>query len=391
MRTLIKNIGQVVSGRSRGRSWTPILVDDHRWQCLPRWGEASTPTPTPSSTPRARTVIPGPDRLALPSGLRRLHAAPADHGLHRVRAQRRAHDDDLGWRGAPARAAQGHRRGSRRWPSWPPRPTANLRARRGQGARGAPILRARPGGGGLRRRWRGPGSSSWARSGSARSGPARTRRPWSAGPRSTAMTVTIHTGGPSIAGSSPISAEVVLGGRPHVVGHINGGTTSDERARDRLPGGHRRWRSRSSTAATARPRSTPWRAPRTRKALHRDHHRQRRAVRARAWCRSASCGSSPTWPRSGGLAPEAPSAWPPATPRAVYGLPVGVIEPGREADLLSSWTRRSARWGRRRCEALSGGRPLRHLHGADRRADQDRPEPQHAAGGARPAEVVKRP
>ncbi len=40
------------------------------------------------------------------------------------------------------------------------------------------------------------------------------------------MTVTIHTGGPSIAGSSPISADVVLEARPHVVGHINGGTTS---------------------------------------------------------------------------------------------------------------------------------------------------------------------
>jgi enamidase len=40
------------------------------------------------------------------------------------------------------------------------------------------------------------------------------------------MIVTIHTGGPSIAGSSPISAEVVLEADPHVVGHINGGTTS---------------------------------------------------------------------------------------------------------------------------------------------------------------------
>lgn len=40
------------------------------------------------------------------------------------------------------------------------------------------------------------------------------------------MTVTIHTGGPSIAGSNPISAEVVLEANPHVVGHINGGTTS---------------------------------------------------------------------------------------------------------------------------------------------------------------------
>ena len=49
------------------------------------------------------------------------------------------------------------------------------------------------------------------------------------------MTVTIHTGGPSIAGSSPISAEVVLEAAPHVVGHINGGTTSmSEREIDAL-------------------------------------------------------------------------------------------------------------------------------------------------------------
>jgi enamidase len=40
------------------------------------------------------------------------------------------------------------------------------------------------------------------------------------------MTVTIHTGGPSIAGSNPIDADVVLEAQPHVIGHINGGTTS---------------------------------------------------------------------------------------------------------------------------------------------------------------------
>jgi enamidase len=44
--------------------------------------------------------------------------------------------------------------------------------------------------------------------------------------RTHGMTVTIHTGGPSIAGSSPISADVVLEAQPDVVGHINGGTTS---------------------------------------------------------------------------------------------------------------------------------------------------------------------
>ncbi len=40
------------------------------------------------------------------------------------------------------------------------------------------------------------------------------------------MTVTFHTGGPSIAGSNAIGADVVLEARPHIVGHINGGTTA---------------------------------------------------------------------------------------------------------------------------------------------------------------------
>jgi enamidase len=37
---------------------------------------------------------------------------------------------------------------------------------------------------------------------------------------------TIHTGGPSIAGSSRIDADTVLEAAPDIVGHINGGTTS---------------------------------------------------------------------------------------------------------------------------------------------------------------------
>ncbi|MEO7664154.1 MAG: amidohydrolase family protein [Candidatus Limnocylindrales bacterium] len=40
------------------------------------------------------------------------------------------------------------------------------------------------------------------------------------------MTVTFHTGGPSIAGSSALGADAVLEARPHIVGHINGGTTA---------------------------------------------------------------------------------------------------------------------------------------------------------------------
>jgi enamidase len=40
------------------------------------------------------------------------------------------------------------------------------------------------------------------------------------------MVSTFHTGGPSIAGSSAIGAEVVLEARPDIVGHVNGGTTA---------------------------------------------------------------------------------------------------------------------------------------------------------------------
>ncbi len=40
------------------------------------------------------------------------------------------------------------------------------------------------------------------------------------------MIATFHTGGPSIAGSSAIGADAVLEAKPHIVGHINGGTTA---------------------------------------------------------------------------------------------------------------------------------------------------------------------
>ncbi len=40
------------------------------------------------------------------------------------------------------------------------------------------------------------------------------------------MTVTFHTGGPSISGTIAIGADAVLEARPHIVGHVNGGTTA---------------------------------------------------------------------------------------------------------------------------------------------------------------------
>jgi enamidase len=145
------------------------------------------------------------------------------------------------------------------------------------------------------------------------------------------MTVTIHTGGPSIAGSNAISAEVVLEARPHVVGHINGGTTSmSEREIDLLVA--------------------------TDMALEIVHcgngktalHTLARATDARALHRIIIGNDAPSGTgvvplgilrviahlaSLGGLAPEVAVAMATGNTARVYGLPVGVIAPGREADL----------------------------------------------------------
>jgi enamidase len=144
------------------------------------------------------------------------------------------------------------------------------------------------------------------------------------------MTVTIHTGGPSIAGSNPISAEVVLEADPHVVGHINGGTTSmSEREIDSLVA--------------------------TRMALEIVHcgngktalHTLARATDARALHRVIIGNDAPSGTgvvplgilrvlahlaSLGGVAPEAAIAMATGNTARVYGLPVGVITVGREAD-----------------------------------------------------------
>jgi enamidase len=145
------------------------------------------------------------------------------------------------------------------------------------------------------------------------------------------MTVTIHTGGPSIAGSSPISAEVVLEADPHVVGHINGGTTSmSEREIDSLVA--------------------------TQMALEIVHcgngktalHTLERAKEANALHRIVIGNDAPSGTgvvplgilrviahlaSLGGLRPEAAICMATGNTARVYGLPVGVIEAGREADL----------------------------------------------------------
>jgi len=145
------------------------------------------------------------------------------------------------------------------------------------------------------------------------------------------MTVTIHTGGPSIVGSNPISAEVVLEADPHVVGHINGGTTSmSEREIDLL-------------VAT----------PMALEIVHCGNgktalHTVERAKEAKALPRIVIGNDAPSGTgvvplgilrvlahltSLGDLSPEAAICMATGNTARVYKLPVGVIEPGREADL----------------------------------------------------------
>ena len=145
------------------------------------------------------------------------------------------------------------------------------------------------------------------------------------------MTVTIHTGGPSIAGSSAITAEVVLEADPDVVGHINGGTTSmSEREIDAL------------VATTMALEIVHCGNGKT--ALH----TMRRAQEARATDRMIIGLDAPSGTgvvplgivrvlahlaSLGGVAPEEAVCMATGNTARVYKLPVGVIAPGREADL----------------------------------------------------------
>ena len=145
------------------------------------------------------------------------------------------------------------------------------------------------------------------------------------------MIVTIHTGGPSIAGSNAISAEVVLEADPDVVGHINGGTTAmSEREIDTLVA--------------------------TRMALEIVHcgngkaalHALRRAREASATGRVIIGLDAPSGTgvvplgilrvlahlvSLGGIAPEEAVCMATGNTARVYKLSAGVIAPGRDADL----------------------------------------------------------
>jgi enamidase len=146
------------------------------------------------------------------------------------------------------------------------------------------------------------------------------------------MTVTIHTGGPSIAGSNPISADVVLEAHPHVVGHINGGTTS------MTPGEIERLVATDMALEIVHCGN-----PKT--ALH----TLRAAQDARALSRVIVGNDAPSGTGViplgilrviallaglGGLAPAAAIACATGNTARTYRLSVGLIAPGREADLV---------------------------------------------------------
>ena len=232
MRTLITGIGQVVSGDIAAPllDADSIVIADGRIEAIGRGLEADADVVIDA---HGTTVVPGPDRLARPPGLRRLHAAPADLGLHRVVAPRRRDHDDLGRRGRTCPAARRTSSGSRRSPSPSNHSYANVRP----GGRQGPGRGADPGA----RAWSKRTSSSWPPAGvrligeiglgSVKSGAD--AAPMVAWGRANGLVSTYHTGGPSLPGSGAIGADAVLEANPDIAGHINGGTTSLPEARHR--------------------------------------------------------------------------------------------------------------------------------------------------------------
>jgi len=145
------------------------------------------------------------------------------------------------------------------------------------------------------------------------------------------MTVTFHTGGPSIAGSSAIGADAVLEARPHIVGHINGGTTamSDDDI-ERLV---------ATDMAIEIVQCGNGRA-----ALHAALTAAGTGALDRVILGNDAPSGTGVIPLGilrtmahlaglGGIAPEVAVAMATGNTARVHGLDVGVIEPGRAADL----------------------------------------------------------
>jgi enamidase len=146
------------------------------------------------------------------------------------------------------------------------------------------------------------------------------------------MTVTFHTGGPSIAGSNAIAADAVLEARPHIVGHINGGTTAmsdadiarlvdTDMAIEIVHCGNGRAAIHAARTAAAIGGGL------ARVILGNDAPSGTGVVPLGILRTMAHLASL------GGVAPEVAVAMATGNTARVHGLDVGVIEPGRAADL----------------------------------------------------------
>jgi enamidase len=153
------------------------------------------------------------------------------------------------------------------------------------------------------------------------------------------MTVTFHTGGPSIAGSNPIAADAVLEARPHIVGHVNGGTTpmsdadierviATEMAIEIVHCGNGRAAIHALRTATGASSRSDRLAGLRRVIIGNDAPSGTGVIPLgilRVIAHLASLG---------GVAPELAVAMATGNTARVHGLDVGVIEVGRAADIL---------------------------------------------------------
>jgi enamidase len=153
------------------------------------------------------------------------------------------------------------------------------------------------------------------------------------------MTVTFHTGGPSIAGSNPIAADAVLEARPHIVGHVNGGTTpmsdpdierviATEMAIEIVHCGNGRAAIHAVRTATAGSSRSDRLAGLRRVIIGNDAPSGTGVVPLgilRVIAHLASLG---------GVAPQLAVAMATGNTARVHGLDVGVLAPGRAADIV---------------------------------------------------------
>jgi enamidase len=151
--------------------------------------------------------------------------------------------------------------------------------------------------------------------------------------RAHGMVSTFHTGGPSIPGSSAIGADAVLEAKPDIAGHINGGTTSlPEVDIDRLVAGDPGIALELVHCGNGRT------------ALYALDRAQAAGVLGRVILGNDAPSGTGVVPLGilrlmahlaslGGVAPETVVAFATGNTARVHGLDVGVLAPGRAADI----------------------------------------------------------